>query len=90
MPQTPHEVLVATIEARLALEELAGELEGEVTNADELQTALDDRELPGEIELDSVLDGGEASFPRELVFGLLADRLELDADGLPIEHISVA
>jgi phosphoglycerol geranylgeranyltransferase len=74
----------------LAFEKVAGELEGEVTSADELETALDDRELPGEVELDSVLDAGAESFPRELVFGLLVDRLDLDTERLPVEHISVA
>jgi len=86
-----REYLVATIEAALALEGLASDLDGEVTNEAALAAALDRREeLPGGVELETVLDGDEQSFPRELVTGLLAERLDLDAETLPIEHISVA
>lgn len=86
-----REYLVATIEATLALERLADKFEGDVASADELDTALDRREeLPGGVELENVLNGDGQSLPRKLVFGLLADRLDIDAEGLPVEHISVA
>ena len=86
-----REYLVSTIEAALALDALRSELDGEVTSEAELATALDRRdELPGGIELSNVLGDDEQSFPRDLVAGLLAEDLDLDAEALPVEHISVA
>jgi len=85
-----REYLVATVEAYLELVALATELDGEVTDEASLSAALDARgEFPGEVELSKVLPDEEASFPRDLVAGLLAERFDIEADLPPASHISV-
>ena len=85
-----REYLIATVEAYLGLQALVADFEGTVSDEASLSAALEEREeLPGEVELSKVLPDDEQALPRALIRGLLAERFEIDADTLPVSHLSV-
>jgi len=83
-----REYLVTTIRTWLTVQSVVGELDADQPeSAHEIRTAFRDAELPGTIEVDAVLD--EEEYLLDLLVDLAASRYDIEADGLPVKHVSL-
>lgn len=82
-----REYLLTTIRARLAVQDAIDELDGTApSNAEAIRSALDDVSIPGRSDVSDVLDGEDLLV--KVLLGLLAERYDVEYDGLPVDHVS--
>jgi len=81
------EYLTAGVHARLGIERVARELDGDATETD-LREALR-RSVPGEAEFADLGEDGRA-FAYESALAVLARRAGVESGSLPVDHLSVA